>query len=86
MRSAGRDERACNRITLCWLCHEWVHHHPAAAIELGYLVSRYADPADVRINHWLWPAYPVWLEPGGGIQLVRDGDDDGPADRDHADD
>lgn len=75
-RSGGRNESAANRITLCSRCHRWVHAHPAEAMEYGWTVRRGADPADVRINHWLWPAYPVWLEPDGGIRLLAETEKD----------
>ncbi len=71
LRSAGRDERACNKVTLCASCHHWAHHHPGAAMDEGWIVSRYRDAAEVRVNHWLWPAYPVWLEDDGGIRLIE---------------
>lgn len=70
LRSAGTDERACNRVTLCVFCHSWAHHNPGQAIEEGWLVGRYADPATEEIQHWLWPATPILLESGGGIILV----------------
>lgn len=61
LRSAGRDERPCNRVTLCRRCHDWVHAHPLKAQEEGWLVTRTLDPAEVQVSHVLWPAYPVWL-------------------------
>lgn len=70
LRSAGSDERACNRVTLCQWCHRWVHVNPALALEQGWIVSRYGDPAEVKIEHHMWPAYPIWLEPEGGIRLI----------------
>lgn len=70
MRSAGEDERACNRVTLCAYCHNFVHAHPSAAIDEGWLLSRYDDPAEVEILHALWPAGPILLEPEGGIKIV----------------
>lgn len=71
-RSAGSDERDCNRVTLCAYCHRWVHGNPEQAMEQGWLVSRYADPAGVPVVHWMWPAGPVLLAGDGGIRIWID--------------
>jgi hypothetical protein len=47
-----------------------VHHHPGTAIDDGWLVGRYGDPAEVEIQHFLWPSWPVLLEAEGGITPV----------------
>jgi len=76
LRSAGGDEResGCNRVTLCAGCHRWAHLHPAEALGEGWLVGRYQDPSEVPVQHYLWPAGPVLLEPGGGITIhIPDG-------------
>ena len=70
MRSAGDDETGCNRVTLCAWCHGWAHHNPSQAVDEGWLVSRYADPAQVQVRHVLWPTWPVLLEAEGGITPV----------------
>jgi len=72
MRSAGEDERACNRVTLCSYCHIYVHNKPAHAVDEGWLLSRYDDPAVVPVAHHMWPSWPVLLEDGGGITPVID--------------
>lgn len=48
-RGAGGDRSqttnsAANGLRLCLACHDWVESHRCKAIELGLLVSRYADP------------------------------------------
>jgi hypothetical protein len=70
MRSAGTDESGCNRVTLCSYCHNYVHAHPGSAIDDGWLVGRYGDPAEVEIQHAMWPTWPILLEPEGGITPV----------------
>jgi 5-methylcytosine-specific restriction endonuclease McrA len=72
MRSAGADERACNRVTLCAMCHNFVHMHPGISIDEGWLLSRYNEPAEVEVKHFLWPSWPVLLEEGGGFTPVID--------------
>lgn len=67
MRSAGEDERACNRVTLCWGCHKRAHMYPQKAMEEGWLVSRYDDPLTIPVKHWMWPTWPVLLDADGGI-------------------
>jgi hypothetical protein len=70
MRSAGKDERACNRVALCAFCHNFVHMHPGTSVDEGWLCGRYADPAEIEVRHNMWPAGPVLLEAGGGIRIV----------------
>jgi hypothetical protein len=70
MRSAGADESASNRVTLCAFCHNFVHMHPATSIDEGWLCGRYADPAEIEVQHWMWPAGPILLDPDGGVILV----------------
>ena len=70
MRSAGKDERACNRVALCAFCHNFVHMNPAAAVDEGWLCGRYADPSEIEVQHWMWPAGPILLDPDGGVILV----------------
>jgi len=74
LRSAGSDERACNRVTLCAFCHRWAHHNREAARDEGWIVLRTSDPAEVPITHVLWPAGPVLLtDENAGVQVwVKD--------------
>jgi hypothetical protein len=72
MRSAGSDDRACNRLTLCRGDHDWVHRNPQAARLGGWLLSRYADPARIPVSHTLWPAGPILLLDDGGIQIWQE--------------
>ena len=73
LRSAGSDERACNRVTLCARCHRWVHDHPELALEQGWLTGRYQDPALIPVTHVLWPAGPVLLTgDNAGIQIWQE--------------
>lgn len=41
----GGDHSAANIVHLCFLCHRRVHGHPEWALETGWLVSQYDDPA-----------------------------------------
>ncbi len=42
-RSAGGSiTDDANVLALCRPCHEWVHHHPEAAMKRGLLESRYS--------------------------------------------
>jgi hypothetical protein len=73
LRSAGSDERASNRVTLCASCHRWVHTHPEEALEQGWLSGRYQDPAEVPLMHVLWPAGLVLLtDEYAGIKILTD--------------
>jgi len=72
MRSAGENESACNRVTLCAYCHNFVHAHPSTSIDEGWLCGRYADPAEIPVQHAMWPSWPVLLEWAGGITPVID--------------
>jgi hypothetical protein len=73
LRSAGSDERACNRVTLCAMCHNFVHMHPTISIDEGWLCGRYGDPAEVPVDHNLWPAGPVLLtDDRAGIEIYTD--------------
>lgn len=75
LRSAGSDERACNRVTLCASCHRWVHNHPEEALEQGWLTGRYQDPAEVPIRHSMWPAGLILLtEDNAGIEIYQGAD------------
>lgn len=75
LRSAGEDERACNRVTLCSGCHRWAHMHPQDAMGSGWIVSRYDDPLKISVQHWMWPAGPILLDADGGVILVIEDDE-----------
>ena len=36
-RGRGGEDTHDNLTLLCWRCHEWVHEHPKAATEEGWL-------------------------------------------------
>ncbi len=73
LRSAGSDERACNRVTLCQGCHNFVHMHPSVSLDEGWLVGRYGDAEEVPIQHILWPAGPVLLtDDRAGIEIYQE--------------
>jgi len=70
LRSAGSDERACNRVLLCAFCHNFVHMHTSTSIDEGWLCGRYGDPSEVPVNHVLWPGGPVLLtDEHAGIEI-----------------
>lgn len=52
LRRAG-DHTAVNCLHVCDVCHLFIHDHPAASRELGWIVSQWQDPA-----HILWIPYP----------------------------
>jgi len=39
-----------NLVSFCRKCHDWVHAHPAASYELGWLVKSGEDPAEVPVH------------------------------------
>lgn len=51
-------------------CHGVVHHNRAEAASEGFIVSRYADPLEVRVASWRqgW----VRLDHDGGATLAPD--------------
>lgn len=54
---------AANGVWLCPTDHAWVHANPLLARQSGFIVSRYADPSEVPINHVLF----------GWVRLTTDG-------------
>jgi len=73
LRSAGSDERACNRVTLCQGCHNFVHMHPEQSLDEGWLTGRYQDPAEVPIRHAMWPAGLILLtDENAGIEIYQE--------------
>lgn len=65
---SGRDTWQ-NQVTLCALCHHWVHHNVAQATEDGWMVASEADPAEVLIRHSMWPDGPVRLGDHGTFDI-----------------
>lgn len=70
-RQMGGDPRPesnhiSNLISLCRFCHDWVERvNRQRGYDLGYLVHRGTDPADVRVWHWrLGWVLPVWWDNG----------------------
>jgi len=72
-RSGGSNERASNRVTLCAFCHRWVHRNPSAAREEGWVVLRTSEPAEIPVQHILWPAGLVLLtDEHAGIEIYQE--------------
>jgi 5-methylcytosine-specific restriction endonuclease McrA len=67
-RSQGGRDVAPNMISLCPGCHKWVHANPYAARRQGLLLGRSADPAQVPVDHALFPDGPVLL--GNGLDFI----------------
>lgn len=62
-----------NMIMLCgWGnttgCHGWVHAHPNAARDEGFIVSAWGDPLVESV--WRWDGARVLLDDEGGVSLV----------------
>ncbi|GAB2702551.1 hypothetical protein BKA24_001661 [Microbacterium marinum] len=55
LRSRGGDDVASNLVLACGSgttgCHGWMHANIVEATKLGYLVSSWADPRFVAIEH-----------------------------------
>jgi 5-methylcytosine-specific restriction protein A len=60
-----------NGLHLCATCHGWVHAHPFEARASGWIVSRYADPANEPVQHALYGE--VYLTKEGGFTHVTTG-------------
>lgn len=80
LRSQMGDNGAANLVTLCPLCHHWVHHHVAVATALGWIVPSWDQPEGVRMLTWrgwitvqddgTWsPDTPPEANPVGVIEL-----------------
>lgn len=71
-RSVGPDTLD-NRIMLCGSgttgCHGWVHAHPKEARSKGWIVSRYAEPAETPVAHWQLGA--VTYDTDGGVRVIE---------------
>lgn len=48
-RRHSRQDDPANLLILHRKCHQWAHAHPRQARELGWIVSRWADPAAVKV-------------------------------------
>lgn len=65
----GDDEHAyCNLLTLCHVCHGWVHQHPAEARVGGFIVSAHEDDlASIPVRSFMGM---ITLACDGGIDWV----------------
>jgi hypothetical protein len=45
LRSQGGQDDDDNLLVLHPECHAWAHHHPAEAVERGWLVPSWAEPS-----------------------------------------
>jgi hypothetical protein len=64
-----------NLLHLCRGCHTWVTEHPAAARELGAIVSVYADPATTPaylVSRFTGRRERVRLLPDGGLLVLAE--------------
>lgn len=50
MRSQGGEHTVENLLHVHWGCHEDIHLNPARSYELGHLVRRGADPAQIPVT------------------------------------
>lgn len=56
----------CNGVTLCLVCHAWVHANPLLALEQGWIVSSHvASPGEVSVKY---RTKVRWLSCNGGIE------------------
>jgi hypothetical protein len=49
LKSRGGEDDITNLVALDMLCHRRAHSHPAWALEHGFMVSTYADPAETPV-------------------------------------
>lgn len=56
---------ACNLVTLCHVCHEWAHRHPALARDAGVIVPPYGPP----------PCDVPFTTPTGPVHFTCDGNE-----------
>lgn len=64
----GGDHSACNIVGLCNTCHTRCHGHVRWALDTGFIVSQYDDPA---LREVLWRGRDwVWLGSGGELLHV----------------
>lgn len=69
LRSQLGPDTWSNCVTLCALCHHWVHHNIAEALTGGWLVDSGTDPALVPVQHWMWPSGRVRLMDNGVFDI-----------------
>lgn len=50
LRSGGGRHEVVNGIGICHECHGWIHANVALSRELGFIVSRYHDPAETPVT------------------------------------
>lgn len=43
-----KDHRPCNLIHVCWVMHQYIHHHTEVSYRNGWLVRQDEDPEMVR--------------------------------------
>jgi hypothetical protein len=55
LRSQGGQHTPANLLHLTLAHHAEIHANPTRAYELGFLVSAWADPADVAVHTWIAP-------------------------------
>lgn len=72
-RSQGGSNQASNLLLLCGSgttgCHGFYHAHPEVAMQLGYLVSQAAAPAQTPVWHLGWGAW-VLLRDDLTVKLI----------------
>lgn len=44
----------CNGITLCTVCHAWVHAHPTVSKGMGWIVSAHDNPHDHPVHTFMY--------------------------------
>jgi len=65
-RGAARltSDQLANLLHVCRACHEWIHDHPAASREAGWMLSGRDRPALVAL---LVRGVPSYLDDLGGV-------------------
>lgn len=69
MRSQGGTDTFANLVTLCAICHEWVHHNPALAMLDGWLLFAGTEPDEVPVRHFAWMHKPMLLANDGTVSF-----------------
>lgn len=59
---------ACNGITLCFICHAWVHANARIARSMGWIVSSHGDPHEEPVHTFMYQW--VLLNHDGTMHLV----------------
>lgn len=69
-RSQGGQWSPSNGIHLCHTCHMDIHKHPEIAMEKGWTVPSFMDPAQVPVWVWQWPGRGYYLlTEWGGLDI-----------------